>query len=108
MIGWSRGGQFARGQERLFTIKSCANRAGRKSHRGLRFSATLTIFVADQGTKVSQSIMTLSSDLDSLSSEDMKSLILALHARVAELEARLGKPPKQPPVRELPPVGWRE
>jgi transposase len=49
-------------------------------------------------------------DLDALSREDMKSLILALHeqvqglmARVAELEARLDVPPKNSGNSSLPP-----
>jgi transposase len=49
-------------------------------------------------------------DLDSLSREDMKSLILALYeqvqvlmARVAELEAQLGGPPKNSDNSSLPP-----
>jgi transposase len=49
-------------------------------------------------------------DLDTLTREDMKSLILALHeqvqglmARVAELEAQLGVPPKNSGNSSLPP-----
>jgi transposase len=54
--------------------------------------------------------MTLPPDLDSLSHEDMKSLILALYeqaraltARVAELETRLGEPPKNSSNSSVPP-----
>ena len=54
--------------------------------------------------------MTPLPDLDSLSREDMKSLILALYeqvraltARVAELEAQLGKPPKNSSNSSVPP-----
>jgi transposase len=47
--------------------------------------------------------MTPPPDLDSLSREDMKSLILALLARVAELEAQLGKPPKNSSNSSVPP-----
>jgi len=54
--------------------------------------------------------MTPPSDLDSLSSEDKNSLILALYeqvraltARVAELEAQGGKPPKNSSNSSVPP-----
>jgi transposase len=47
--------------------------------------------------------MTLPPDLDSLSREDMKSLILSLYTRVAELEAQLGKPPKNSSNSSVPP-----
>jgi Family of unknown function (DUF6444) len=47
--------------------------------------------------------MTPPPDLDSLSREDMKSLILTLLARVAELEAQLGKPPKNSSNSSVPP-----
>jgi len=47
--------------------------------------------------------MTPPPDLDSLSHEDMKSLILTLLARVAELEAQLGKPAKNSSNSSVPP-----
>jgi transposase len=47
--------------------------------------------------------MALPPDLDSLSREDMKSLILSLYTRVAELEAQLGKPPKNSSNSSVPP-----
>jgi hypothetical protein len=80
-----------------------ANRPSQKGHRWRRFKAVLTIFVARQGAKVSHLWMTPAPDLDSLSHEDMKSLILTLLARVAELEAQLGKPAKNSSNSSVPP-----
>jgi hypothetical protein len=47
--------------------------------------------------------MTPPPDLDSLSHEGMKSLILTLLARVAELAAQLGKPAKNSSNSSVPP-----
>ena len=47
--------------------------------------------------------MTPPPDLDSLSHEDMKSLILTLLARMAELAAQLGKQPKNSSNSSVPP-----
>ena len=41
--------------------------------------------------------------LDSLDKDGLKSLVLELLARIAELEAKLGKPPKTPDNSSLPP-----
>jgi transposase len=52
--------------------------------------------------------MTLRPDLSGLTSEEKDALIVVLLERVAELEARLGGPPKTPGNSSAPPLTGRK